>query len=95
MKGKRFLSVALATAFVVGVSAAGQPDYSNAQQPTSYKSCSSRSSELSTGDMNQIKGGKPIDGICFIAGVCTGFWPIGTALCGPTAVGCAVYYWQS
>lgn len=33
-----------------------------------------------------------MNGICYIAGICTGFWPIGTLICGPTAVGCTVYY---
>lgn len=33
-----------------------------------------------------------MNGICYVAGICTGFWPIGTLICGPTAVGCAVYY---
>lgn len=36
-----------------------------------------------------------MNGICYIAGVCTGFWPIGTLICGPTAVGCAVYYFTA
>jgi hypothetical protein len=33
-----------------------------------------------------------MNGICYVASICTGFWPIGTLICGPTAVGCAVYY---
>jgi hypothetical protein len=35
-----------------------------------------------------------IDGICFIAGIGAGVWPIGTLIFGPTAVGCAVYYFM-
>jgi hypothetical protein len=34
------------------------------------------------------------NGTCFIAGICTGFWPIGTLICGPTAAGCAVMYFS-
>ena len=95
MNVKRFLTLALSTGLVVGVSAVAQPDYSGAQAPTAYKSCSQRSSGLTESQMNQINGGKPIDGICFVAGICTSIWPIGTAICGPTALGCAIYYWQS
>ena len=36
-----------------------------------------------------------MDGICFIAGIGCGFWPIGTLIFGPTCVGCAVYYFMN
>lgn len=36
-----------------------------------------------------------MNGICYVASICTGFWPIGTLICGPTAVGCAVYYFTA
>ena len=32
------------------------------------------------------------DGLCYAAGIAAGFWPIGTAIAGPTAVGCLVMY---
>jgi hypothetical protein len=35
---------------------------------------------------------KGLDGICYIAGIGAGVWPIGTLIFGPTAIGCAVYY---
>ncbi len=38
------------------------------------------------------KGRRVANGICYIAGICAGAWPIGTAICGPTALGCAVMY---
>lgn len=43
----------------------------------------------------QVRAHKPIDAFCLIAGAGVGFWPIGTALAGPTFVGCVVYYWKS
>jgi len=33
-----------------------------------------------------------MDTACFIAGAGVGFWPIGTLIFGPTAVGCVVWY---
>lgn len=47
---------------------------------------------LTAGEMASFVGGDPVDGICYVAGVCTGFWPYGTLICGPTATGCAVMY---
>jgi hypothetical protein len=41
------------------------------------------------------RGRRVMNGICYVAGICTGFWPIGTLICGPTAVGCAVYYFTA
>ena len=32
------------------------------------------------------------DGLCYAAGIASGFWPIGTAIAGPTALGCLVVY---
>lgn len=36
----------------------------------------------------------PIDAICYAAAIGTGFWPVGTLIAGPTALGCVIYYWQ-
>ena len=33
-----------------------------------------------------------LDGLCYAAGIASGFWPIGTAIAGPTAIGCLVMY---
>jgi len=33
-----------------------------------------------------------VDAICYTAGICSSIWPIGTLICGPTAVGCIVIY---
>jgi hypothetical protein len=33
-----------------------------------------------------------LDGLCYAAGIASGFWPIGTAVAGPTAIGCIVMY---
>jgi hypothetical protein len=49
---------------------------------------------LTDAQMEGTVGGAPIDGICFVAGICTSVWPFGTLICGPTAVGCAVHYWM-
>jgi hypothetical protein len=35
---------------------------------------------------------KAMNTICYAAGIAAGFWPIGTLIAGPTAVGCAVMY---
>lgn len=40
----------------------------------------------------QAEAIKVMDGICYIAGIGCGFWPIGTLIFGPTCVGCAIYY---
>jgi hypothetical protein len=47
---------------------------------------------LSAAQMRLTKAGDDIDAICYVIAICTGFWPIGTIACGPTAIGCAVYY---
>ncbi len=44
--------------------------------------------------MGKINGGDVMDAICYAAGIGTGFWPIGTLIFGPTALGCVVYYAQ-
>jgi hypothetical protein len=54
----------------------------------------SRTTALSPNQLSDATAGKPMDGICFVAGACTTIWPIGTLICGPTALGCAIYYWQ-
>jgi hypothetical protein len=56
--------------------------------------CRGTATALTGSEMAETTGGDPIDGICFIAGACVGIWPIGTAICGPTAVGCVIHYWQ-
>jgi len=38
------------------------------------------------------EGHAMIDGMCFLAGIGVAIWPIGTALCGPTAAVCLYYY---
>jgi hypothetical protein len=48
---------------------------------------------LTDAQMQGTVGGAPIDGICFVAGICSSVWPFGTLICGPTAVGCVVHYW--
>jgi hypothetical protein len=35
---------------------------------------------------------RTMNAVCYVAGVGTGFWPIGTLIFGPTAVGCVVWY---
>jgi hypothetical protein len=48
---------------------------------------------LSTSELRDATAGKPMDAICFVAGVCSTVWPIGTLICGPTMIGCAIMYW--
>jgi hypothetical protein len=43
-------------------------------------------------DITDVIGTDAVDAICFAAGIATGFWPIGTLIAGPTAVGCLVMY---
>jgi hypothetical protein len=43
-------------------------------------------------DLTDIIDTDAADAICFAAGIATGFWPIGTLIAGPTAVGCLVIY---
>lgn len=43
----------------------------------------------------KIQSHKPIDAICAVAYLGAGFWPIGTAIAGPTALGCVVMAWES
>jgi hypothetical protein len=52
------------------------------------------STPLSANQLSDATAGKPMDGICYVAGICTTIWPIGTLICGPTAIGCVIYYWQ-
>jgi hypothetical protein len=33
-----------------------------------------------------------MNGVCFVSGAGVGFWPVGTLVFGPTALGCLVYY---
>ena len=33
-----------------------------------------------------------INGLCYTAGIFASVWPIGTAIAGPTALGCAIMY---
>ena len=37
-------------------------------------------------------GRRAANTICYVAGIATGFWPIGTLIAGPTALGCVVMY---
>ena len=51
-------------------------------------------------DANQLMGqfqvsslsSSAADAICYAAGIGAGFWPIGTLIAGPTALGCLVMY---
>jgi len=35
---------------------------------------------------------KAMNAICYVAGACASVWPLGTLICGPTVVGCVVWY---
>ncbi|MBL93477.1 MAG: hypothetical protein CMH56_16880 [Myxococcales bacterium] len=41
-------------------------------------------------DDNEVQ--ESIDGICYAASIFAGLWPIGTAIAGPTALGCLIHY---
>lgn len=56
--------------------------------------CRPSESPLTDAQMNNTVAGEPMDAICLVAGICTGFWPLGTLICGPTTIGCVIYYWQ-
>jgi hypothetical protein len=52
------------------------------------------SAHSSNGDGIQAEAtvSQVMNGICYVAGIGTAFWPIGTLIFGPTALGCAIYY---
>jgi hypothetical protein len=51
--------------------------------------------QVSAAHQQSATGGEAhamIDGMCFLASIGAAVWPIGTALCGPTAAVCVYYY---
>ena len=98
MRLKKQLSVLLVLSAVLPAGVAARPHTAYASTipgARMAKSCKGAAVPLSEGQMAFTSAGQPIDGICFIVGVCTGMWPIGTLICGPTAIGCVIHYWQS
>ena len=48
--------------------------------------------KLSSKELSQTSGGTICDAVCYALAVGTGFWPIGTLLFGPSALGCVLFY---
>lgn len=97
MKFKKQISVLLAFCAIMPAGIAARPHtaYAGTVSGTHVpKSCKGAPLPLPEGQMAFTTAGGPMDAICFIVGACVGFWPIGTLICGPTGVGCIIYYYQ-
>ncbi len=97
MKLRKQAGVLLALCALMPVGIVAQPHTAYATTLSTVQATKCRqpsAASLSGAEMTVTTAGAPIDGICFIVGICTGVWPIGTLICGPTAIGCVIHYWK-
>jgi hypothetical protein len=96
MKYRKQVAVLLTLCALMPAGIAARPHtaYASTIPTHSIQACNAPAVPLSEGQMAFTTAGSPMDAICFIAGMCATVWPIGTLICGPTAIGCIIYYWQ-
>ena len=89
------LLLALCAALPIGILAQSHTAYAaSAPRALLARACNPAASALSEPQLRSTNAGNAFDGICFLVGICTAVWPIGTLICGPTAIGCTIHYWQ-
>jgi hypothetical protein len=97
MKYRKQIAVLLTLCALLPAGLAARPHTAYASTvPAAHtiKACKAPAVPLTEGQMAFTTAGKPIDAICYIAGACSTVWPIGTLICGPTGIGCIIYYWK-
>jgi hypothetical protein len=97
MKLKKQVAVLLGLCALMPVGIAARPHVAYAATvPGTHvaKSCKGIALPLSDAQMTYTTAGNPMDAICWIVSACVTIWPIGTLLCGPTGIGCIIYYYQ-
>jgi hypothetical protein len=97
MKYRKQVAVLLALCALLPAGLAARPHTAYASTvPTAHsiKACNAPAVPLTEGQMAFTTAGSPMDAICYIVGACSTIWPIGTLICGPTGIGCIIYYWQ-
>lgn len=95
MRLSKRITAAAMLASLIGTSVAARPAaaYSGASYTADATPCSASAANvvaLSDEELAATAGGDTVDAICYVAAVCTGFWPIGTLICGPTTLGCVI-----